>query len=533
MIRLREAVAADASAIREIFLDCYGKDYPYPQYYDVENLVKLVYSDDTLLLVAEDAACGRVVGTASVILEVGAYSDLVGEFGRLAVRHDARHGGIGARLMEERLDRVRHRLHLGLIEGRIAHPFTQRIAESHGFAAVGYLPSKMALRNRESLVLMIQHFGEALELRNNHPRIIPEVFPLAELAMEHCGLRPDAIVDDSAAPYPHAEGFDVEELTTQGYASLLRIERGRVRHREIYGPMRLHYGFFKLAAKQSRYLLARQEGRVVGAIGFSIDPLDSAARVFEMIALDDPVVRFLFQQFIRSCREKWDMKYLEVDVSADSPRMQRTLLELGFVPAGYVPALVFQEVERLDVVKMIQLLGPLEPEETFPSSRTKQLADLVLGALASRAILPQVAEAMNHVQLFAELTEEQRTRLAGAFSRRVIAPGVRLFNTGDPANELYVLLSGKVDIHYPDAARPVGHVTRGECLGEVSFLTGGMRLASAEAASQVEAAVLTQADLRNLVRRRPDIGVMIYRNLAIGLGEKLHRSNIAQRSSTE
>jgi hypothetical protein len=37
-------------------------------------------------------------------------------------------------------------------------------------------------------------------------------------------------------------------------------------------------------------------------------------------------------------------------VSAHAPRMQRTLIELGFLPVAYLPALVFHDVERLDVV---------------------------------------------------------------------------------------------------------------------------------------------------------------------------------------
>ena len=41
----------------------------------------------------------------------------------------------------------------------------------------------------------------------------------------------------------------------------------------------------------------------------------------------------------------------------------------------------------------------------------------------------------------------------------------------------------------------------------------------------VEAAVLTQADLLELERLRPDIGLIIYRNLAVGLGRKLARAN--------
>ena len=37
--------------------------------------------------------------------------------------------------------------------------------------------------------------------------------------------------------------------------------------------------------------------------------------------------------------------------------------------------------------------------------------------------------------------------------------------------------------------------------------------------NDIEVAELFRRDLEDLIRRRPDIGVIIYRNLAVGLGE--------------
>ena len=51
--------------------------------------------------------------------------------------------------------------------------------------------------------------------------------------------------------------------------------------------------------------------------------------------------------------------------------------------------------------------------------------------------------------------------------------------------------------------------------------------ASAVAKSQVETAVLSHESLESLIRRRPDVGVVLFRNLATGLGEKLQRSDLA------
>lgn len=522
MITVREATGQDVAAIREIFLASYGTDYTDPRYYDDALLTRLAYSEDSVLLVAEDTETGHIMGTASVDLEVGAHSDLVGEFCRLAVHPNYRNRGVGTLLMSERLQRVKDRLQVGLVEARVAHRHSLRIAETHQFAVVGFLPERWRLRERESLALLVRYFGDAFELRNNHPRIIPEVHALAHVALENCSLPQDAIIDENAPAYPPGGDFQVQELTTQGYAALLRIERGRVRNREIFGPARLHYGIFKLQARRSRYLIAREDGRMAGAVGFTLDPLDKAVRIFELIALNDEVIRFLLSELERSCREEWDC-LIEVDVSAYAPRMQRTLVELGFLPAAYLPALVFHEVERLDVIKMVRLLSPplVRTDGLTPSCAA--VAELVLRLFRNRTVLPQIAQAVTKLPLFAGLSAEQVGRLAGVCGVATFAPGDVIFREGDAGEQMHVLLRGEVAISVADAAATVGMVRSGECLGEMSLLTAAAHSATATAQTHVETATLGHQDLVELIRLRPDIGLHIYRSLAVGMGGKLKR----------
>lgn len=522
MIHVREATGQDVPAIREIFLASYGTDYTDPRYYDESQLTRLVYSDDSLLLVAEEAQSGEVIGTASVDLEVGAHSDLVGEFCRLAVHPTRRQHGVGKLLMSERLRRVQDRLQVGLVEARVAHSYSLRIAEAHQFVVVGFLPERWRPLARESLALLIRYFGNALDLRNNHPRIIPEVHALAHMALENCKLPPDAIVDEDAPAYPPGGDFEVQELTTEGYAALLRIQRGRVRNREIFGPARLHYGIFKLHARRSRYLIAREDGRIVGAVGFTLDPLDKAVRIFELIALHDEVVRFLLNDLERACREKWDC-LIEVDVSAHSPRMQRTLIELGFLPVAYLPALVFHEVERFDVVKMVRLLNPPQARSDGLSPSCEALANLVLRLFRSRTVLPRIAKAVHDLPLFAGLSPEQVARLAGVCGFATFEAQETIFREGRAASQMHVVLQGEIAIAVAGSAISVGVVRSGECLGEMSLLTGAVHSATATALTPVETAVLAHQDLAELIRLRPDIGLQIYKNLAVGTGEKLKR----------
>lgn len=531
MITVREANTRDVSGIRDIFIECYGTDYS-PQYYDESHLTRLVYSDNSLFLVAEDNETGELLGTASVDLEVGARSDLVGELGRLAVRPSARKRGVGKLLMLERLRRIEHRIQVGFVETRMSHPYAIRIAEAHGFAPVGFLPMRWRVRERESLVMLARHFGDALEMRKNHPRIIPEIYPLAHLALGNCNLVPDTIVDEDAAPYPPGRTFDLQELTTEGYAALLRIERGRVRHREIFGPMRLHYGIFKLNAKRSTYLIAREEGRIVGAVGFTIDPLDRSVRIIELISLDDQVIRVLLSDLERVWRDKLKggPELVEIDVSAYSPRMQRTLIELGYLPVAYIPALAFDEVERLDVVKMFRLPALAEVDTDILTPRCKTLADLVLRRFQSRSALPRVAAAVHSLPLFAGLDAEQIARLAGVCLTDTFEVGEALFREGETDYRMHVVLEGEVAIVVAACTEPIGMVHTGECLGEISLLTAEAHSATAMARTHVETAVLEHKDLAELIRLRPDIGLHLYRNLALGTGRKLKRVDLSLAS---
>jgi len=524
MIRIREAREEDVGEIREIFLAVYGTDYPHRELYEELWLKRSVFTDDALILVAEDTEAGRVVGTASVLYDYGAHSDLIGEFGRLAVHPDYRRKQVGALLMDKRLEAVKNRLHVGLVVARTVHPYAQRISLAHGFIATGFLPLKHFFRHRESVALLARYFGDALALRRNNPRIIPETYALANLVMSQSPLTPDLIVDEDSAPYPARGDYSIEQLQAEGYPALLRIERGRVRNREIFGPMRLEYGFFKLQTRQTSYFLARSSGQIVGAVGYTRDPVERIVRVFELITLADDVVGFLLAELERKCREEMGIDYIEVDVSAYAPRMQRTLLELNFLPVAYVPAMVFDQVERLDIVKMVRLnklrdLGPLALMEPVQA-----VADVVMRGFSTCVLVPQMAQAIKEVPLFHGMNNEQATRLAGAFSVREIRAGERLFAQHDPADRLYLVLQGQIIISGGSPPVRIGTVFTGETCGEVSLLSARPHSATASAEGHLEAAELLRRDLVDLIRRRPDIGVIIYRNLAIGLGDKLLRS---------
>jgi hypothetical protein len=305
----------------------------------------------------------------------------------------------------------------------------------------------------------------------------------------------------------------------------LRIERGRVRRREIFGPRRLHDGLFRLQSERSHYLLAMDGDRIVGAVGWNQNPFDQMVRVFELIALDDSVPRWLLSGLERICREGGNTALIEIDVSAHAPRMQRTLLELGFLPTAYVPAMVFSDVERLDIVRMARLFVAPEFEAPSLTPRAKAVADAVLRPFVSQRVLPEIERVVSDLPLFRGLEPEQVRRLAGACRVARFAAGDAIFAEGGEEPTLFIVLSGEADVRRSGSQHRVGVVRSGECLGEMSLLTGQPHSASVVVATDIHAATLSHEELQRLVRARPDIGLVIFRNLAIGLGAKLGRAS--------
>lgn len=524
MIQVRPAEERDATEICKIFHASYGDHYAHRQFSAEDSLRRLIFDETTLILVAEDTETGRLLGTASIIFDIGAYGDLVGEFGRLVVHPDGRSRGIGTLLMEERIARLEGRLHLALVENRAVHPFSQKISARHGFHAMGLLPQKMLFAERESVALYGRHFDDALVLRRNHPRVIAEAFPLAEIVLESVGLEPDVIADDSSGVYPPHYGFELDDLRTRGYASLLRFERGRVAHREVFGPVQLHSGFFKLRASHSHYLLALRDGRICGAVGFTHDEREHSATVFEIVSTDEQPIRFLLESLERRLREDLETDYVEIDVSAHAPRLQRTLLELGFLPVAYLPALAFQGSERLDAVRMARLNVPLDVAGIRLHETTVPVAEAVLRNFTVKETTPRIAESLPGMSAFRGLSGEQARRLASEFELRGVEAGTDLFRAGESPDGAYLILEGRVEIHGGEG-EVLAELGPGACLGETSLVDDAGHRVSARAVAAGEAAFVSRENFEGCVRRRPDIGVVVLGNLARMLGEKLRESD--------
>ncbi len=86
--------------------------------------------------------------------------------------------------------------------------------------------------------------------------------------------------------------------------------------------------------------------------------------------------------------------------------------------------------------------------------------------------------------------------------------GQALFHQGDPGDDLYVVVSGLLQVTTEDrTGRRVflGEVEPGQPVGEMQLLSGGPRRASVHAAARTELVKLPQAVVKRLLARRPEL----------------------------
>ncbi len=524
-MKITRAEDTDVKQIMDLFVKVYGPEYPFKKFYDTMWLTKSIFSDDNIFMVVKEK--NRIVGTGSVFLTAGGFSDLIGEFGRLVVDPKFGRKGAGTQLFENLIDSVSDMIQFGFGECRTVHPGAQKICEHCGFVPTGFEPNKYQLANaRESMVFVTKLFEPALSLRRNNPHVIACIYPMAAKSMQNLGLPVDLIVKDEIDGYPTEKSFEVKELQSTGVTPLLRIERGRIKNPEIFGNLSLSYGFFKIATNQAHYLVAQEKGVTLGAIGFTVDNIDKKVKVLELIEFDDEVKGFLLATLVKIAPQKFNAQYIEIDVSAYSPQMQKTLDRLGFVPVAYCPSMVFRGVERLDVVRMAKLNFPPDVKGLNLTSVGKDMFKLVMKDLECKKIGMEITEVTRQSDIFQGLSDGELSQLAQICKMVSYPAGETICKEGECGSEIFVLAEGKASVFAQKTGKKrskIGTIHKGEIFGEMSIIEDLPRVADLITDVDSKLVMIDRFELENLMNRNSHLGKIVMQNIAKGLSRKLRR----------
>lgn len=113
---------------------------------------------------------------------------------------------------------------------------------------------------------------------------------------------------------------------------------------------------------------------------------------------------------------------------------------------------------------------------------------------------------IGEVPIFELMDEEEREALAKLMDTHNFKQGEMIFEVGDPGAEIYIVRSGRVEIYVetPDGEKVVlGENEHGDVIGELSFLDGGPRTATAVAVEDSQMLALHRDRLQEFIDQHP------------------------------
>jgi CRP-like cAMP-binding protein len=104
-----------------------------------------------------------------------------------------------------------------------------------------------------------------------------------------------------------------------------------------------------------------------------------------------------------------------------------------------------------------------------------------------------------------------------AFTEVSFAAGAHLFDAGQPADKLYIVKTGSVELVDSRTGQVFATLTAGQPFGEQAVLAGGVRSATARAKEATVCMELTATGLQQILEKESDVSRVVFRALLLQL----------------
>ncbi|HLJ89260.1 MAG TPA: DUF1003 domain-containing protein [Candidatus Angelobacter sp.] len=145
---------------------------------------------------------------------------------------------------------------------------------------------------------------------------------------------------------------------------------------------------------------------------------------------------------------------------------------------------------------------------------------------------------IGEVPIFGLMDDEERGALAQLMDSREFNQGEIIFEYGDAGAEVYIVRKGRVEIFLENTEGHkivLGEHERGDVLGELSFLDGGARTATAVAVEPTEALTMDREQLLDFFTQHPHAAVDLLTVVGgrLRAGNELLRTQVSRNINIE
>ena len=145
---------------------------------------------------------------------------------------------------------------------------------------------------------------------------------------------------------------------------------------------------------------------------------------------------------------------------------------------------------------------------------------------------------IGEVPIFGLLDDEEREALAQMMDSRDFKEGETVFHYGDPGGEIFILRNGSVELYVENTEGEkliLSENEQGDVIGELSFLDGGARTATAIARQDTQMLCLDRVRLLDFIDKHPhaamDVLTVIGRRLRAT--DELLRTQVSRNPNVE
>ena len=520
---IRLATERDADQWLELVKAGLGEDYPAKEIYDPAWIAsQLVVPSGHETWIAE--LNGRVMGSACFLKTEN--PNPIANIGRNLFRSSSFMDGSAEELLEKIVHLSAERGQMTVVRVLAEDNAQQTLLERLDFICVGFQPFKHMLRTRQGVLFYVKPAKPVMVTRLPLSESLPHISELASLVLGQLKLSYPTSVRDGVTGYPLQSDLKIHDATIDDF-ELWRVQCQSANPQpEISGGFHTGPGFLRLNPTHiPRAILGQRENNIVAGLAYYFDDHDRFVRIVDAFSADDISLGALMQQAVKIAQEQFSSVYVEVDVLMTAPRLLKTAEQLGFVPISYFPAFYARNGNHADVTKMVKLNMAYASEGGAFTGQARAMREIIDHNFQDQKVGVAVINLLRGLPIFQGLGDGELRKIARLFVQKLYRPGEQIFKKGDSGEEAYIVMRGQVDICLDDQLKPIASIGPGKIFGELAFLDGSPRNAYVLANQASILLVMQRAAFNEVVQREPHLGMIVMRNVAVDLSNKLRQAN--------